>query len=247
MTVEGFLKRNELRLAGILGVVGMALGVLADLASGYSLDGTTVITTAFSVLSLENLSVFLLSKPTSQVVLGHYLAILGIPLGLFGFWQVYQAIKPAGWGLSRNVWYLGVFAYVAGTVFHSTFAFITFGVQAADTAPPAAEPAMQTMFDNFELVFEPLGVLLVGAMAVALAFIFYAIAFKQTHYPRWFALANPLVIQAVTGLLALISPLELRIFFIVTAYNLSLLVFYAVSTALLWNSPVVAPRGNEGT
>lgn len=225
----------------------MALGVVADLASGYSLEGAAGITTAFSVLSLENLSVFLASKPVAQVVLGHYLAILGIPLGLFGFWQVYQAIKSAGWGLSRSVWYLGVFAYVAGTVFHSTFAFITFGVQAAESAPPAAEPAMQTMLDTFELVFEPLGVLLVGVMAVALTFIFYAIAFRETHYPRWFALANPLVIQAMTGLLALVSPLELRIFFTVTAYNLSLLVFYAVSTALLWNSQLLAPsaRGTE--
>ncbi|WP_255196973.1 hypothetical protein [Halorarius litoreus] len=84
-------------------------------------------------------------------------------------------------------------------------------------------------------------------MVVALLLISFAIAFKETHYPQWFALANPLVIQAVTGLLALSSPLELRIFFIVTAYNLSLLLFYAVSTALLWNSQFLTPsaHGNE--
>lgn len=115
----------------------MALGVVADLLSGYSLDGAGAITTEFSVLSLETLTTFLVSKPTSEVVLGHYIAILGIPLGLFGLWQVYQGIQPAGWALSRTVWFLGVFGYVTGTVFHSTFAFITFGVQATDAAPPA--------------------------------------------------------------------------------------------------------------
>lgn len=244
MSVVEFLHGNQLRLAGLLGVIGMTLGVAADVASGYSLQGTTSITTAFSVLALENLEPFLLSKSTSAVVLGHYLAILGIPIGLFGFWHVYQAIEPAGWALSRSVWFLGVFAYVAGTVYHGTFAFITFGVQAADTALPGADPVMRTMLERFALVFEPLGMLLVGVMVVALSLIFFAIAFRETHYPRWFAFANPLVIQAVTGLLALISPLELRLFFIVTAYNLSLLLFYAMSTALLWNSQHLTPSAN---
>ena len=236
MAASTFLRRNQLRLAGLAGVVGMAIGVLADLASGYSLDGTDPITTVFSVLSFENLAQFLVSKPPSQVVLGYYLAVLGIPLGLFGLWQVYQAIQPAGWVLSRVTWLLGVFGYVVGTVFHSTYAFITFGVQAADTAPPTANQAMQTMLEQFAVVFEPLGVLLVGVMSVALGLIFVAVAFRETHYPRWFAVANPLVIQAVTGGLALVAPLELRIVLIVTAYNLSLLVFYALSTALLWNA-----------
>lgn len=235
MSASTFLRRNQLRVAGLVGVVGMTAGVLADLASGYSLEGSGPITTAFSVLSLGNLAPFLVSKPPTQVVLGHYLAVLGIPLGLFGLWQVYQAIKPAGWVLSRVTWFLGVFGYVAGTVFHSTYAFITFGVQAADTAPPTANRAMETMLEQFAVVFEPLGVLLVGVMSVALGLIFVAVAFRDTHYPRWFAVANPLVIQAVTGVLAFVSPLELRIFLIVTAYNLSLLVFFALSTAVLWN------------
>lgn len=197
---------TEIRLAGLVGVVGMTLGVVADLASGYSLAGAVPITTAFSVLSLENLAPFLVSKPPAQVVLGHYLAILAIPLGLFGLWQVYRAIEPAGPALSRAAWFLGVYAYVAGTVFHSTFAFVTFGVQAAADAPPAGQQAVGTMLDRFALVFEPLGVLLVGVMTVAFGLISVAIAFGETHYPRWFALANPLVIQAATGAVALVAP-----------------------------------------
>ncbi|HKJ58896.1 MAG TPA: DUF6796 family protein, partial [Halobacteriales archaeon] len=206
-----------------------------DLASGYSLSGAADVTTAYSVLSISNLSPFLASKPPEQVVLGHYLAILGIPLGLFGLWQVYRAIQPAGWVLSRGVWFLSVFGFVAGTVFHSTFAFVTFGVQAAASVPPEREPAMETMFARFELAFEPLALLLLAVMGVAFLLIFVAIAFRRTHYPRWFALVNPLLIQAVTGVAALVAPVELRIFLIVTAYNLSVLVFFLVSTVLLWN------------
>ncbi|SEP15158.1 hypothetical protein SAMN04487948_1175 [Halogranum amylolyticum] len=91
-------------------------------------------------------------------------------------------------------------------MFHSTFVFITFGVQAADRAPPAANQALQTMLTQFVLVFEPLGMLLVGVMAVVLGLIFVAIAFRETHYPRWFAVANPFVIQAVTGAIAFAAP-----------------------------------------
>lgn len=61
------------------------------------------------------------------------------------------------------------------------------------------------------------------------------VAFRETHYPRWFAVANPLVVQGVTGAIALVAPLELRVVLVVTVYNLSLLVFYALSTVLLWN------------
>lgn len=85
-SVVGYIDRNKILLAGLLGVIGNTLGVIADLASGYSLDGAATITTAFSVLSLDNISLFLASKPPSQVVFGHYLAIFGIPLGLFGLW-----------------------------------------------------------------------------------------------------------------------------------------------------------------
>lgn len=235
-SVISYIDRNKILLAGLLGVVGNTLGVLADLASGYSLEGAANVTTAFSVLSLENLSLFLASKPPSQVVLGHYLAILGIPLGLFGLWQVYQAIQPAGWALSRTAWFIGVLTYVIGTVFHSTFAFVTFGIQAADGVPPAGSQAMQTMLERFGLVFEPLAMLMVGGLVVGMGLIFVAIAFRETHYPRWFALANPLLIQGVTGAVALVAPLEVRVFLIVTAYNLSLVAFYALSTVLLRNS-----------
>ena len=234
-SIREFLRQNELRLAGLLGILGMVLGVIADLASGYALEGTAEITTAFSVLSLENLSLFLASKPPSQVVLGHYLAIIGIPLGLFGLWQVYRAIQPAGWALSRGVWFLGVFGFVAGTVFHSTFAFVTFGVQAASAVPPDQQPALELMLDQFAVVFEPLALLLLAVMGAAFVLIFFAIAFRRTHYPRWFALVNPLFVQMVTGIAALVAPVELRVFLIVTAYNLSVLVFFAVSTTLLWN------------
>lgn len=235
MAVAEFVEHNRIRIAGLLGVLGMGLGVLADLASGYSLQGAADVTTAFSVLSLETLSVFLVSKPTTEVILGHYLAILGIPLGLFGLWQVYRGIEPAGRWLARGAWFLGVFGYVVGTLFHGTFAFVTFGVQAADSAPSAAEQTMWTMLERFALAFEPLALILVILMTVGFGLIFVAIAFRETYYPRWFAFANPLIFQAVTGGVALLGPVELRVFLVVTAYNLSLVVFYALSTALLWN------------
>lgn len=212
----------------------MGLGVVADLASGYSTHGAEAVTSAFSVLTLAGLEPFLASKPAGEVILGHYLAVLGIPLGLFGLWQVFRAVEPAGWWLSRGVWFLGVMGFVVGTTFHATFAFVTFGIQAAVATVPAA--AQETMLVRFGLVFEPLAWLLLGVMGVAFGLIFVAIAFRDTHYPRWFAVANPLLIQAATGAVALVAPLEIRVFFVVTSYNLSVLVFFALSTALLWNS-----------
>lgn len=207
----------------------MALGVAADLASGYAVGNTAAIVTPFSVLSIEALDPFLVAKPYGQVVAGHYLAILGIPLGLVGFWQVYHAIRPAGAYLPRVVWLLGAWGFVVGTVFHASFAFAIAGVQA-----DAAGGGLDALLSRFALVFEPVGLVLVVVMTVALGLLFYLVAFRETRYPRWFAFLNPLVVQAVTAGLALVAPEALRVFLIVTAYNLSVLVLFVGSTILLW-------------
>lgn len=222
--------RTKLRVAGVLGSLGMALGVAADLASGYATGATAAILTPFSVLSLENLSPFLLTKPYWQVVAGHYLAIVGIPLGLLGFWQVYRAIRPAGGWLPRLVWLLGAWGFVVGTVFHAAFAFVIAGLQADANAGP-----LDPMLARFATVFEPVGLALVGVMTLALVGLFYLVAFRETRYPRWFAALNPLVVQALTAGLALLAPEAIRVALIVTAYNLSVLVLVVGSTALLWN------------
>ena len=226
--------QTRLRLAGLLGVVGMAMGVAADLASGYATGSSGEVVSAFSVLALENLDPFLAAKPFGQVVVGHYLAVLGIPLGIFGFWQVYRGIRPAGRWLPRLVWFLGVWGFVVGTVFHASFAFVVAGIQ-ADTGTGSLEP----MLARFATVFEPVGLLLVAVMTVALVLLFYLVAFRETRYPRWFALVNPLLLQAVAAAIALVAPEPVRIVLVVTAYNLSVLLFFVVSTALLWS---VEPR-----
>ena len=221
--------RTELRLAGIVGSLGMLLGVAADLASGYATGTAAAVVTPFSVLSIETLDPFLAAKPYEQVVVGHYLAIVGIPLGLLGFWQVYRGIRPAGGPLPRIVWLLGAWGFVVGTVFHASFAFVIAGIQ-ADAAGGSLDP----MLARFALVFEPVGLLLVATMALALVSLFYLVAVRETLYPRWFALLNPLVVQAVTAGLALVAPAPVRVFLIVTSYNLSVLVLFVGSTILLW-------------
>lgn len=62
---------RTLRLAGILGAIGMFVGILADVASGYSLQGSERLTSVYSV-SEESVYPLLSSKPHRHYVLGHY-------------------------------------------------------------------------------------------------------------------------------------------------------------------------------
>ena len=228
MSIErGTRDRSNVRIAGVLGTLGMVLGVAADLASGYATGRTAEVVTPFSVLLVENLDPFLAAKPYDQVVAGHYLAIVGIPLGLLGLWSVYRGVRPAGGPLPRLAWLLGAWAFVVGTVFHASFAFVVGAIQAG--------AAGGALLARYAVVFEPVGLLLVVTMGVALLVLGYLVAFRETHYPRWFVVLNPLVIQALTASVALVAPEPVRIALIVTAYNLSVLVFFAVSTALLWD------------
>jgi len=110
------------------------------------------------------------------------LGVLGMAVGIFGFWQVYRGIRLAGGWLPRIVWFLGMWGFGVGTVFHASFAFVIAGIQA-----DAGTGSLAPMLDRFAAVFEPEGV---------------------------------------------------RIAQIVTAYTLSVLVLFVVSTALLWNVEV---------
>jgi hypothetical protein len=226
---------NRLRLAGIVGILGMFLGVAADVASGYSPQGSESLTSVYAVFG-ESVYSLLSGKPHWHFVLGHYLALLGIPLGILGLWHAHAALKPAGRWLSSVILVLGILGYVIGVSFHGTFSFLGTALRSANAATGQTEQALWDLISLFEDFTVPLAWIFIATMLVVSALIAIAIAFRETRYPRWAVLATPIPVQLLLSLLAFVAPPRVRVLLVVTAYNASLLVFYGVSTAVLWRS-----------
>lgn len=221
------MKTNKvMKITGIAGIIGGILAVGADIASGYSTT-PNLMNTALS-LSLENVAGLLVDKPHWQLVLGHYLALVAIPLeGLGILLHTTLAFKPARKPLSWVFLLGGGYLFALGTAYHGTYGFIAEIVKRGD-------PQLTALAADY---FEPFGVGL--SMLLLLFVVYWAVLILRglTNYPRMMVFASPLSVMLVSTLLVTILPHDwtgLRTFITVTGLNLPLLIWITTSTIVMW-------------
>ena len=220
---------QRLTLMGAVGALGALGGVVADLFSGYASEGAANVRSPFSVLDLHNLDAFLSTKPLWHFVVGNHLALLFIPLGIFGVLHVARLVEPAG-PRSRRLWIgFGVGGYVVGTAFHLMYGFMGIAMRVRALEPDGSA-AIAVVLSWYRLLHQPVAVLLIAIMTVAVVWVTLLIVLGRTSYPRWLAAFSPLTVQLATALLVPFVPTGLRLALIVTTYNFSFFVFFLAST-----------------
>ena len=236
------LRRRQVITVGVVAIIGHAVGVVADLASGYAPMVQAELGSITS-LALENIAPLLRAKPLDQVRAGHYLAILFIPLGLFGIWQVYQGLRPHQNRLALPFLLAGTFGLIYATFYHGTLGFIARALQAQEQALTAGERA-QDITDQSVLFFnslsEPLGTLLLLVDLIVVLLFVLNVWFKESYFPRWMIAVNPLTIQGLLTLAIWIAPHSLNQALWLTVFNLSLAIWYTVTTVILSRSTAEA-------
>ena len=70
-----------------------------------------------------------------------------------------------------------------------------------------------------------------------------AILSGHTAYPRWFLLANPVLVHVVSFASYLLTPNPVSTLLLPATASLSLLILFGFSTALLWNGGREPQRG----
>jgi hypothetical protein len=182
----------------------------------------------------EKWYVLLAEMPRWRLVVGGLAGPIGAWCYGIGFWQLYIALRPAGRRLAFVVFagFSLSFLWAAGA-FHTSFPFVADawrGQQAAANGVAVSDVATGPSFHYF-------GLPLLSSMApaaVASALLPYAILLKRTRYPPWFAACNPALLYLLTMLFGWV-PAPLGGLLVVGAGNMVFLVFFASSTALLWN------------
>lgn len=225
------------RLSGLLAVVALGGGVLADVCTFYSPEVRTL-EAAMPLVSLENLRPALRHKPAWHVEAGHYLSLFFIPLGLAGLYQVDRALRPAGRRLALLVVALGVLGFTTATAFHVSFGFAAALLQTA--------PGSSAVLARYAPLVLAAGSLSLLCMVLSFGVILGVTARGTSAYSRWFVLVNPLPIQVLLTGAAFMLPVELGSLLLITSLNVSLFVFFAASTVTFWDGipgePVDAAR-----
>lgn len=212
--------------AGIIASLAALLGVIADLALQY---------TSNTAHLLSDQSLYLLDVPPSRLLIGHYLGVVAIFIEIVGFWQIYHALQPAGERFALPFFLISSFGAMLGAAYHATFIFVGLTLQAQSGQVEASRQIFTSLLASYDAA--RIGLAIPALLGIVISSLWYAfiVGFKPSNYPRWMAICNPLVcLLLIVVLGAGIRPLALVL--APTALNLSHLLFFIGSTAMLWKT-----------
>ena len=169
---------------------------------------------------------FMQGISASRSTLGHFLGVFGASLYPIGCFHIYQMLRPAN---DRWAWFaflVGSFGFLVGVVWIGSRASVSALAQLSETPETAALIAL------YELRYESLlQVVRVTTLFVSVVVVWLALT-GRSHYPRWMALFNPILMIVANFLLFLWVP-ELGKHTMPIALNVAFLVFFTLSLLVL--------------
>ncbi len=223
------LEKRQIHVLGSVVCLAAAVGVAADLLSGWS-SGPGTMSSAVS-LDIDSIKSIYVDKPRWTFVLGNYLAVFFLPFHMLGFFLVYQAIIPAG--RRKAILFFGGACYfvAVGTGYHGTFAFVGDTIQSGDAL------LLRKMGDYWTAW----GLALVIGYALLCLCLIALILTGRTRYPKWALFFTPPFFLLLGAAAIWLLPPEfsgIKAFIAVTGLNLPLLIFYGITWKLLSGVPL---------
>jgi hypothetical protein len=234
--------RAWLRWSGIAGIAGSVGYVIGDvLLLGNSADPKLFPHLATYVDNrLIQLCAAFLPSSTERLAAGGLAGVFSTPLYLAGIWHIFEASKPGGTRWSLPPFLLLVTAFSIAPFVHGSFFYLAEISKAVGQVAPSTQPVLVALATRAAVcLFTAYGVVAVAA-AVGFTWFTVAIARRRTLYPRWVALGNPLVCMLAASLIDRVLPQPFKLLLAGAGLSLGMLVFFALSTAVLWNSPLSA-------
>jgi len=226
---------TSLRITGLIALLGALLYAIGDvllLASKVSLDQYPRLQPFAKLLSDAEKMVVL---PANRMIAGALLGVFATPLVLVGFWQVYQGLNGANETLTLITGLLFAVASVIGAFVHGTFYYMGEYIQALNKVEDGSQPVIAEMIERHRKV-------LIITYAPVIVFILIAsilfsvlVASGRTAFPVWMAAINPVTLTIAWLLIKRILPQFVRDWTEGAGFNIAFLVFFACTTATLWN------------
>lgn len=166
--------------------------------------------------------------------MGGALGATMLPLMLVGMWHLYQGLAPAGiWLALPPALLLGYFLCL-GSALHLSYAHIGATLTIADEAGPAERAALQRVYRLQRTIFlsaaPGLATVIIGSIWLAAA-----VLTGPTHYPRWFELANPVLLGLPLIFADRWLPASISGYVKAPVVHLTFAPFFLLSTILLWD------------
>jgi len=175
------MSSRNIFLTGFLGLLGAIIVGIGEFYLHYSPE----------LLEAEGDFGFFKTVPYNHLIKGHFISVFGVPFYFAGYYHIYHMLGGKQNKLALPTFLLGVLAFTIGGFWITSRAFFGTIVQ---LQPDIEAATYQTILDNYALISESLvQVLRVLVLLISVVFI-TAILKGNTHYQKWMALFNPILL-----------------------------------------------------
>ena len=175
---------------------------------------------------------FFMPIPEWRITAGHFLAVLFVPLYLFGYWHVYLSLRKGSKRLAKAVLVTALFAFVIGGIWIGSRAMLAIIVQSKAEAGQALKVSFDRLLEAYDRYMKSLLQVLRVLVLMLSAFFVWAVLKGGTLYPKWMAIFNPIVLLALVFLTYVLIP-PVGYVLTPTAMNVAHLVFFGLSLSCI--------------
>ena len=143
---------------------------------------------------------FMLGISAERTTIGHFFGVLSAPFYIIGFWHIMKMLEPANPLVSRIAFAIMSYGIIVGAVWIGSRA----GISTIVNSPSQVNP--MSFISLYELRYENL------LQVTRLAVLFFSVIFiwlvlsGRSHYPRWMALFNPILLILASFAIWAIAP-----------------------------------------
>jgi Family of unknown function (DUF6796) len=209
------MNNNTMTVQMLTGIAGLVAAILVGVGEFYlNFDD-------LARYSEENYD-FMLGTPDATFTLGHFIGVLAAPLYIVGCWHIYLMLKPANKAWAFAAFIITAYGFMIGAVWIGSRASIGTLANLPDTAQ------VQQLIELYQLRYETL-LTVIRVTTLVLSLIYIALVLTgKTHYPRWMAILNPIILIIASFICFAILPAVGK-YPLPIALNVAFFVYFAAS------------------
>ena len=171
---------------------------------------------------------FMRGISANRTTIGHFLAVLGAPLYLVGFWHLMKMLEPANRVVSRIAFFIMSYGIIVGAMWISSRANISAIVNTETTTE------LLHFFSLYEFRYENLlQVTRLAVLIFSIIFIWLTLS-GRSHYPKWMAIFNPILLLLSSFAVWFIIPTA-GIYLMPIALNIAFGLLFIISIIFSFN------------
>ncbi len=162
---------------------------------------------------------------TERTTLGHFVGVLGAPLYLVGCWHIYLMLRPASQAWALSAFLITAYGFAIGAVWIGSRASISALINSTGS------PDIELLIGLYDFRYETLlQIIRVAVLVLSIVYIWLVLT-GRSHYPKWMALLNPILLIVASFTVYAIAP-NLGKYLMPIALNVAFFIFFTASIVI---------------